>query len=148
MQFSLLVMLCALLAKMDTFHVIFSRLISPYKDTPTNPKQPVVDNLLNFTDNVLDGFGTKTSTSRSTNMDGTKFKYHTLKERDDGGELSGMYWEKLVSALNKSEVMVEARRSEDGFGVRCEGGEVCWRPMVTTHWPRLLNYTGYSTTGR
>ena len=146
MQVSLLVLLCVLLAKTDTFHDILARCISPHKDMPSNPRQPIVVN--NRFDMAKDGFGTKTSTFRSTSTDRVKFNDHTPRERDDGGELSDTYWADLVSALDAGEVMVEARKDEDGFGVRCEDGEVCWRPMVTTHWPRLLNYTGYGTAGR
>lgn len=36
----------------------------------------------------------------------------------------------------------------DGFSVTCEGGELCWRPMVTTHWPKLLHHYGYDTENR
>ena len=47
-----------------------------------------------------------------------------------------------ASALNSSDVRV-VRVGRDGFGVKCDGGEACWRPMVTTHWPRLLRHFGY-----
>ncbi len=33
---------------------------------------------------------------------------------------------------------VSFRSDEDGFAVYCEDDSYCWRPMVTTHWPRLL----------
>ena len=53
----------------------------------------------------------------------------------------------LMSALNQSSVSI-SRRRENGFRVQCEDGEVCWRPMVTTHWPRLLSHAGVNMDGR
>ena len=52
-----------------------------------------------------------------------------------------------TSALNGSDVRV-VRVGRDGFGVKCDDGEACWRPMVTTHWPRLLRYFGYIVESR
>ena len=43
-------------------------------------------------------------------------------------------------------VMREA--GQDGWGVVCEGGEMCWRAMVTTHWPKLLDHYGFPTKNR
>ena len=37
-----------------------------------------------------------------------------------------------VSAPNSSDVRV-VRVERGGFGMKCDGGEACWRPMVTTH---------------
>ena len=66
----------------------------------------------------------------------------------DGGENSGVHWAEFLSRLNQSSISV-SRRMEDGFQLKCGyNREVCWRPMVTTHWRRLLNYTGYSTDGK
>ncbi len=69
------------------------------------------------------------------------------KSRDGGGESSGAYWAELVSALNESSIHI-SRRKENGFSVTCEDGEMCWRPMVITHWPRLFNYSGQSMDGK
>ena len=65
----------------------------------------------------------------------------------DLGENSGVYWTELVSALNQSNIII-SRQSDDGFLVTCENGEVCWRPMVTTHWPHLLKSYGFHLDGR
>ena len=59
----------------------------------------------------------------------------------------GMGPELVLSRLNQSSVVI-SRRKEDGFGVTCSNGEACWRPMVTTHWPHLLNHTGSNMEGR
>ena len=64
-----------------------------------------------------------------------------------GENIGGMYWAELLSSLNQSDVTI-SRRKENGFRVKCGLGEVCWRPLVTTHWPRLLNYSGVSVEGR
>ena len=133
MQLSLLVLLCALLVKTDTFHEFLNRVISPNKDLlsqTTDPKQTLFNNL----NSASDTFGAAMSSAL----------HSANKER----ESSGAYWEELVSALNHSDLTVGVRKGKDGFGVTCEGGEMCWRPMVTTHWPRLLNLTGYNTDGR
>ncbi len=66
----------------------------------------------------------------------------------DGGENSGVHWAEFLSNLNQSSIRI-SHRMEDGYRVKCGyNREVCWRPMVTTHWPRLLNYTGYNMDGR
>ena len=36
------------------------------------------------------------------------------------------------------------RTSDDGFKLNCGAESHCWRPMVTTHWPHLLNYYNIS----
>lgn len=59
-------------------------------------------------------------------------------------------WDKVsndVSELLKTSVRVW-RGGSDGWKVTCETGEVCWRAMVTTHWPKLLDHYGYSTDSR
>lgn len=69
-------------------------------------------------------------------------------QQEGGGEsLGSVYWTELLSTLNQSSVSI-SRRREDGFGVKCENGEMCWRPMVTTHWPRLFSYAGIAMDGR
>ena len=47
-----------------------------------------------------------------------------------------------VRAIPRGSVEVY-RGGGDGWRVKCEGGEVCWHAMVTTHWPKLLNHYGY-----
>ena len=59
-------------------------------------------------------------------------------------------WDKVshdVAELEKMGVAVW-RGDSDGWSVMCESGEVCWRAMVTTHWPKLLEHYGYSTKSR
>lgn len=53
----------------------------------------------------------------------------------------------VTSSLNNSDVRVLRQRG-DGFALKCDGGEACWRPMVTTHWPRLLKLFGFSVESR
>ena len=53
----------------------------------------------------------------------------------------------VASSLNNSEVRVLRQRG-DGFALKCDGGEACWRPMVTTHWPRLLKLFGFTVASR
>ena len=52
-----------------------------------------------------------------------------------------------IATLDSTKVWI-TRINEDGFDVRCDAGEVCWRPMVTTHWPRLLEHYDYILAGR
>ena len=59
-------------------------------------------------------------------------------------------WDKVsndIAELEKVGVVVR-RGDSDGWSVTCESGEVCWRAMVTTHWPKLLEQYGYSTKSR
>ena len=81
---------------------------------------------------------------------GTTASTEELSQQQRGveaGDNSGTYWAELVSTLNQSSVVI-SRRKDNAFRLKCESGEVCWRPMVTTHWPRLFNYTGYNMDGR
>ena len=55
------------------------------------------------------------------------------------------YWHDLLDVSD--EKIQIFRTAKDGFDVRCER-EMCWRPMVTTHWPRLLRHHGYNMEGR
>ncbi len=57
----------------------------------------------------------------------------------------GSYWHDL-SDVSDEKIQI-FRTAKDGFDVRCER-EMCWRPMVTTHWPRLLQHYGNQTEGR
>ena len=70
-------------------------------------------------------------------------------ERGDPIANGNDHWSDSIaaSALNSSDVRV-VRVGRDGFGVKCDGGEACWRPMVTTHWPRLLRHFGYVVKSR
>lgn len=70
-------------------------------------------------------------------------------ERGDPVANGNEHWSDSTtsSALNSSDVRV-VRVGRDGFGIRCDGGEACWRPMVTTHWPRLLRHFGYIVESR
>ena len=52
------------------------------------------------------------------------------------------HWQPLLDAAGLDIEVV--RSGVEGWVVECEGGEVCWRPMVTTHWPKLLQHYGYS----
>ena len=36
------------------------------------------------------------------------------------------------------------RSDENGFNLWCGEDTYCWRPMVTTHWPHLLQYYNIS----
>ena len=66
-------------------------------------------------------------------------------ERDEPSD--GDHRTDVASSLNSSEVRVLRQRG-DGFALKCDGGEACWRPMVTTHWPRLLKLFGFSVESR
>ncbi len=55
------------------------------------------------------------------------------------------YWHDL-SDLPDEKIQV-FRTAKDGFDLQCEN-ELCWRPMVTTHWPRLFHYYDYDMEGR
>jgi len=153
LQVSLLVLLCALLVKTNTFHVLVNHVFSAQinRSTPSgnhHTHQPDVD----------DGTTAAPPPAREDSdidlphSNGVKGESNGDRQgekgRDHGNDRLDMYWNKLVSELNETEMGVVSRRETDGFAQMCEGQELCWRPMVTTHWPRLLNYTGYSTEGR
>ena len=80
---------------------------------------------------------------------------HQFEKNDflsENGPTSKVFsnWDKVsneVSELLKLGVAVW-RGASDGWSVMCEAGEVCWRAMVTTHWPKLLEHYGYSTASR
>ena len=69
----------------------------------------------------------------------------------DRSSTGGVLWSDVVSSVEgeggEGGVLV-TREAGDGFGVRCEGGEACWRPMLTTHWPQLLEHYGYHVESR
>lgn len=76
---------------------------------------------------------------------------------DDNNEHSNEPASKVFSKWDKSsddvtELLKEgvAKRSEEinGWSVMCESGEMCWRAMVTTYWPKLLGYYGYTVANR
>jgi hypothetical protein len=83
------------------------------------------------------------------NNDDNSDKSKPANERGDSIANGNDHWSDSMaaSALNSSDVRV-VRVGRDGFGVKCDGGEACWRPMVTTHWPRLLRHFGYIVESR
>ncbi len=84
----------------------------------------------------------------STSLPTQPSNVNALRGQDIPGDgLGSVYWMDLQSALNQSSISI-SRRKENGFRLKCENGEVCWRPMVTTHWPRLLNHSGLTMEGR
>ena len=88
-------------------------------------------------------------TSSDNDNDVPKINDKSTIERGDPVVNGNEHWgdSTAASALNSSDVRV-VRVGRDGFGVKCDGGEACWRPMVTTHWPRLLRHFGYITESR
>ena len=52
-----------------------------------------------------------------------------------------------VAELMKMGVAVWSGGS-DGWSVMCDSGDVCWRAMVTTHWPKLLEHYRYPVKNR
>ena len=69
------------------------------------------------------------------------------RSKEKGDLARGDHWADVTFALNSSEVRVLRERG-DGFAVKCDDGEACWRPMVTTHWPRLLRQFGFPVESR
>lgn len=53
----------------------------------------------------------------------------------------------LKDQLSLEEKPFVYRRSIDGLAMEC-GGNFCWRPMVTDHWPKLLRHYGYPVKSR
>ena len=113
--------------------------LSPSTSTPHLPTsslpqtQPGVPNPINVAQIHDDGGGGK-----SDNLDLSSKTFFSLD------------WEKVSSELSELPQggAFVWRSGEDGWRVVCKGGEVCWRAMVTTHWPRLLEHYGYSTESR
>ena len=120
--------------------MLVNRIISSRMDTPIPTTKPHPPN--------MDYTATPILPHSDPTEEGAQQAGHAQKARDYSGDHMDVYWTKLLSALNENEVGVVHRSWEDGFAMTCEGGEMCWRPMVTTHWPRLLNYTGHATVGR
>ena len=57
-----------------------------------------------------------------------------------------VYWKDLLAREGKPVVL---RSNSDGLGLQCGGdGDLCWRAMVTHHWPKLLRHYGYSVKSR
>ena len=147
LQVSLLVLLFALFVKIDAFHTLVNRIISAQIDTPTpssNPRthRPDVGSDITATHPAA---GEPQSNGVKREFSGSA---HGEKGKDHSSDRLDMYWNKLVAELNETEMGVVTRSGPDGFAQMCKGQELCWRPMVSTHWPRLLNYAGYSTEGR
>lgn len=69
---------------------------------------------------------------------------------DEPSSRGASKWDKAssdISELLKMDVRVW-RGDGDGWRVTCDTGEVCWRTMVTTHWPKLLEHYGRPTQSR
>lgn len=69
---------------------------------------------------------------------------------DEPSSRGASKWDKAssdISELLKMGVRVW-RGDGDGWKVTCDNGEVCWRAMVTTHWPKLLEHYGRPTQSR
>ena len=98
---------------------------------PTSPNNNLQDNN-NDAAPVIGDKSKSAATATSTN------------ERGDPIANGNDHWSDSTgaSALNSSDIRI-VRVGRDGFGVKCDRGEACWRPMVTTHWPRLLRHFGY-----
>ena len=115
-----------------------------------------VDNLTPPHMQLLNDRGLPTSPNNNVNediapiiSDKSKAAATATNERGDPIANSNEHWTDttVASALNSSDVRV-VRLGRDGFGVKCDRGEACWRPMVTTHWPRLLRHFGYVVESR
>ena len=83
---------------------------------------------------------------------GDPFPYHFEASEPPNEPTSKAFskWDKAsddVADLLKMGVAVW-RGSGDGWSVMCGVGEVCWRAMVTTHWPKLLQHYGFPTENR
>ena len=78
------------------------------------------------------------------NIDKTE---RVVNERGDPAVAASDLFTDSASSLNSSEVRI-VRLRRDGFAAQCDGGVACWRPMVTTHWPRLLRQFGYFVDSR
>jgi len=115
-----------------------------------------VDNVTPPHMKFLNDRGLPTSPTNNLNSDDapvisdkSKLAATATNERGDPIANGNEHWSDstAVSALNSSDVRV-VRVERDGFGMKCDGGEACWRPMVTTHWPRLLRHFGYIVESR
>ena len=99
----------------------------------------------------LNDRGLPTSSNDNLNSDiGDSSKTAATSANDRGDPIANgnEHWtDSMASTLNSSDVRI-VRVERDGFGVKCDGGEACWRPMVTTHWPRLLRHFGYTVESR
>ena len=106
------------------------------RDLPTSPNNNLHDSN-NDAAPVISDKSKPAATATSTN------------ERGDPIANGNDHWSDFMgaSALNSSDVRI-VRVGRDGFAVKCDRGEACWRPMVTTHWPRLLRHFGYVVESR
>jgi hypothetical protein len=132
----------------------FVKILFPDEDLLKNTLQslpPVaVDNVTPPHMKFLNDRGLPTSPNDNlNNNDDNSHKSKPANERGDPIANGNDHWSDSMaaSALNSSDVRV-VRVGRDGFGVKCDGGEACWRPMVTTHWPRLLRHFGYIVESR
>ena len=113
------------------------------KNTLRSLPSVATDNVTPLHMKFLNDRGLPTSPNNN-NDDKSKPAATATNERGDPITNGNDHWidSLAASALNSSDVRV-VRMGRDGFGVKCDGGEACWRPMVTTHWPRLLRHFGY-----
>lgn len=68
------------------------------------------------------------------------------EQQTSDGVRAGSQWQDL-SGISGGQIEILPLVGVDGFGVVCEE-DVCWRAMVTTHWPKLLRNHGYEMESR
>ena len=69
-----------------------------------------------------------------------------VEQQTSDGVRAGAQWQDL-SGISGGRVEIIPSAGVDGFGVVCEE-DMCWRAMVTTHWPKLLRNHGYEMESR
>lgn len=67
-------------------------------------------------------------------------------QQTSDGVRAGSLWQDL-SDISGGQIEMIPSAGVDGFGVMCEE-DMCWRAMVTTHWPKLLQNHGYEMESR
>ena len=68
------------------------------------------------------------------------------EQQTSDGVRAGSQWQDL-SGISGGQIEILPSVGVEGFGVVCED-DVCWRAMVTTHWPKLLRNHGYEMESR
>ena len=104
-------------------------------DDPLFDEGPTIHDLHNLEDNLASD-RPDTLTSSETRS----------RSRSDDRVKAGLLWRDLLD-ISKGQIEIFPSGEEEGFGVMCEG-VMCWRAMVTTHWPKLLRYYGYQMESR
>ena len=127
----------------EFFHTMVG--MNPVNHTPSSlpaaPSDPLFDegptvhDLHNLEDNLASD-GPDTIISSET----------PSRSHSDDRAKKGFLWQDLLDISN-GQIEIFPSGEEDGFSVMCEE-DVCWRAMVTTHWPKLLRYYGYQTESR